>query len=269
MLWIRAGWFRAGVCGFALAVLAVACSRDEPAGAAAEAYAPPAEAASIGKAIFVIEPSQMGAQTELREAVGGQITPRLAADPRVDRLVVNLPYDETATDPNVASVVEVYGEAQDLRVLAMELEDSLGASARLHAYLVAERVPRRHVQSWPDGTPTPGVKMIALMVRNSELSPAEFDAYWRDVHTPIALAHTVQVLNYSQNTVVERLTEGSEPVDGIVGENFASPSYSRDRMFGHPIEFVRGVASGWRFIDFGQTRNELMVETVVRCCAAE
>lgn len=84
------------------------------------------------------------------------------------------------------------------------------------------------------------------------------------MHTPIALAHTDQVLNYSQNTVLESLTEGSDPIDGIVGEHFASRSYSRDRMLRHPIEFARGVLSGRRFIDLGQTRGELMIETVIR-----
>jgi hypothetical protein len=238
--WIE--WFRASVLLVALAWLAT------------------------GKAIFVIEPAETGSQPELRKAMRHHVTPRLAADPRVDRLVVNLPFDEGATDPNVAAVIELYGAAQDLRALAKELDASLDADARLHAYLVGERVPRRQVKDWPDGTQTPGVKMVALMVRDSDLSPQAFDAYWRDVHTPIALAHTVQVLHYSQNTVVELLTEGSEPIDGIVGEQFAAPGYSRDRMFGHPIEFIRGVASGWQFIDFGQTRNQLMVETVVRCC---
>jgi len=260
--WIE--WFRASVLLVALAVLTAACGRDEIAPAGSPE--PPVEAASVGKAIFVIEPSKTGSQPELRETVRQQVSPRLAADPRVDRLVVNLPFDEEATDPNVASAIELYGAAQDLRALAKELDASLDADARIHAYLVGERVPRRQAQDWPDGTPTPGVKMVALMVRNSDLSPKAFDAYWRDVHTPIALAHTVQVLHYSQNTVVELLTEGSDPIDGIVGEQFAAPSYSRDRMLGHPIEFIRGVASGWQFIDFGQTRNQLMVETVVRCC---
>ena len=60
--------------------------------------------------------------------------------------------------------------------------------------------------------------MVALMVRNPDLSQSEFDAYWRDTHTPIALAHSVPVMNYSQNTVLEILTEESDPIDGIVGE---------------------------------------------------
>lgn len=257
-------WIRDGVRLVSLTALAVACSSGEGAGTAAEAQVPGVEVASTGKAIFVVEPAKTGGQPALRETVLREVAPRLAADPRVRRLAVNLPFDETAADPKVASAIEVYGEAQDLRLLATELDATLGANERLHAYLVAERVPRRQEQEWPDGTPTPGVRMVALMVRNPEMTPEEFDAYWRDEHTPIALAHTVQVLHYSQNTVVEILTEGSNPIDAIVGEQFASPSYSRDRMLWHPIEFIRGVASGMRFMDFGQTRSELMVETVVR-----
>jgi hypothetical protein len=246
-------------------LLGVSCGRGEDTDApAAGAHATAqVEATSSGKAIFVIEPSETGTQTAVREAIEQEITPQLAADPRVGRFVVNLPFDEDATHPVVASAIEVYGDAQALRALATDLDSSLGAGAHLHAYLVSERLPRRHVQDWPDGTPTPGVRLVALMVRNPQLSRAEFDAYWRDEHTPIALAHSVRVLNYSQNTVIERLTEGSDPIDGIVGEHFASPSYSRDRMLKHPIEFARGVASGWRFIDLGKTRSQLMIERVI------
>jgi hypothetical protein len=259
---------RVGVGLIAVILLGVGCGRDGGTDAPAASRAPAtptsgSETSSIGKAIFVIEPSQAGAQAALSDTVRREITPRLVADPRVGRVVVSLPFDEEATDPAVASMIEVYGDAQALRSLARELDSSLGTEARLHAYLVSERLPRQHVQDWPDGTPTPGVRFVALMVRNPQLSRAEFDSIWRDEHTQIALAHTVEVLNYSQNTVVENLTEESASIDGIVGEQFASPSYSRDRMLKHPIQFVRGVASGWRFMDFGKTNSQLMVETVV------
>jgi hypothetical protein len=248
-----------------LFVLCVACGGWDGAGqgAAALASALPLGLVSTGKAIFVIEPSKTGSQVALRETIVQAVAPQLAADARVERLVVSLPAEEEAANPAVASAVEVYGDAADLRVLAAELETSLGERAKLNAYLVNERLPRRHEQVWPDGTPSPGVRMMAIMVRNTGLSRAEFDAYWRDEHTPIALAHTVAVLNYSQNTVLENLTDGSDPIDGIVGEQFASPSYSRDRMLKHPVQFARGVLSGRRFTDLGQARMALMIETVI------
>jgi hypothetical protein len=139
----------------------------------------------------------------------------------------------------------------------------LGAAVRLHAYLVSERLARRHVEDWPVGTPTPGVRFVALMVRKAELSHEEFDAYWRDVHSPIALAHFIQVRPYSQNTVVERLTGASAPLDGIAAEHFDSPSYSRDRMLRHPVEYLRGIRSATRFLELGRTDGEVMTETVL------
>jgi len=249
----------------AVGLLVTACGGGDGSEAitAALALAAPLQLKSTGKAIFVIEPSEAGSQAALRETILQEVAPQLAADARVERLVVSLPADEEAAKPAVASAVEVYGEPTDLRALAAELETSLGDSARLNAYLVNERLPRRHEQIWPDGTPSPGVRMMALMVRNSELSREEFDAYWRDTHTPIALSHTVAVLNYSQNTVLENLTDESDPIDGIVGEQFASPGYSRDRMLKHPVQFVRGILSGRRFIDLGKARTMLMIETVV------
>lgn len=262
---LRGAWGRLALMLVVLAVLGVACGGGDGPGASAAALAAalPLGLASTGKAIFVIEPSQTGSQQALRETILQSVVPQLAADARVERLVVSLPADEEAANPAVASAIEAYGETADLRAIASELDASLGEREELNAYLVNERLPRRHEQVWPDGTPSPGVRMVALMVRNSPLSRDEFDAYWRDTHTPIALAHTVAVLNYSQNTVLEKLTEGSDPIDGIVGEQFESASYSRDRMLKHPIQFARGVLSGSRFIDLGKARSSLMIETVV------
>ena len=216
------------------------------------------------KAIFVLEPAALASQAALRETVQREIAPRLATDPRVERLVVNLPYDESQTDPVIASAIEVYGAAQALRQLATELDASLGEDMRLEAYLVKERLPRRRVQSWPDGSPSPGVRMVAMLVRAGGTSPEEFDSYWRDRHTSIALAHRVEVLNYSQNTVLENLSNGSDPIDGIVGEQFASPNFTRERMLTQPIQFLRGIRSGRQFIDLGRARSQLMTETVIK-----
>jgi hypothetical protein len=251
--------------GWALLVamlLVVGCSGGDA--ATPPPNAGPLVLSSTGKAIFLLEPAAAGSHTALREAIHKEITPQLAADARIERLVVSLPIGAQAADPAVASVVEVYGHDADLRAVASELEASLGDRLTFNAYLVSENFPRTHEQTWPDGTPTPGVRMIAIMIRHAEMTRAEFEAYWRDTHAPIALAHTVAVLNYSQNTVRENLTDGSDPIDGIVGEHFASASYSRDRMLKHPIQFFRGVRSGMRFSDLGQARMALMTETVIK-----
>jgi hypothetical protein len=265
MILLKAAPLRSASIALAVALLAGCDGADESgATAAALALAAPLLLDSTGKAIFVIEPSGGGNQASLRETLLQRLVPQLATDARIERLVVSVPFDEEDPNPAVSSVVEAYGEPGDLRALTTEVEASLGDRARLNAYLVNERLPRRHEQVWPDGIPSPGIRMIALMIRNPELSPEEFDAYWRDEHTPIALGHTVAVLNYSQNTVLERLTDASDPIDGIVGEQFASPTYSRDRMLKHPIQFVRGILSARRFIDLEKARSTLMIETVIQ-----
>ena len=55
-------------------------------------------------------------------------------------------------------------------------------------------------------------------------------------------------------------------IDAIVGEQFDSPHYSRDRMLTQPLQFLRGIRSGMQFIDLGQTQSHsgLMTETIVK-----
>jgi hypothetical protein len=193
---IRSGW------AFLVAMLLVVGCRGGDA-ATPPPNAGPLVLSSTGKAIFLLEPAATGSHAALRETIHKEITPQLAADARVERLVVSLPIEAQAADPAVASVVEVYGDEADLRSIASELTDSLGERLIFNAYLVSENFPRTHEQIWPDGTRSPGVRMIAIMIRHAEMTRAEFEAYWRDTHAPIALAHTVAVLNYSQNTVRE------------------------------------------------------------------
>ena len=100
-----------------LPVVGAACGGgdESAASAAASASALPLGLASTGKAIFVIEPSKTGNQVALRETILQAVTPQLVVDARVERLVVSLPADADATNPAVASAVEVYEDAADLR----------------------------------------------------------------------------------------------------------------------------------------------------------
>lgn len=81
----------------------------------------------------------------------------------------------------------------------------------------------------------PGVpKVVGLfpMVRAPQLSHADADGHWRDVHAPLALEHHAHMSHYSQLSVVATL-EGL-PLDGIALVGFASESDLRNRFYTGP-----------------------------------
>jgi uncharacterized protein (TIGR02118 family) len=92
--------------------------------------------------------------------------------------------------------------------------------AGAHAYRVEERRLKTYARTWPDGEATPGVFLVSPVRRAKAIDAAGFDAYWRDRHGPLALVHHAGMWDYRQAVVVERLTEGAPPYDGIARLGF-------------------------------------------------
>jgi uncharacterized protein (TIGR02118 family) len=97
---------------------------------------------------------------------------------------------------------------------AVKLE--LPAIARLvGAYHVDEVVQKDYERSWPSGTESPGIKMIAFLHRRGDLTHDQFSQHWRNNHGPLAVARQPGFWHYVQNHVVERLTDGTPDWDGV------------------------------------------------------
>ena len=215
--------------------------------------------------ILLSERHEQGAVNSARWLRQSVIAP-LADDLRVQRLVYSIPYcdgdqaDRCEDDTAIPWVVEVYG-----RDLA-ELATSLLARHRglsLSAYHVTERQPRTYSRTWPLGEATPGVRLVALMVKRDHLSSADFEAYWHSDYTPLALAQPISIWNYLQDVVVR--CEGScSDIAGIAFEQYRDSSGLTGRWLQAPWAAVKAIWSASKFMDSIATRAQLMTEFVIK-----
>ncbi|HEX6311823.1 MAG TPA: EthD family reductase [Acidimicrobiia bacterium] len=176
------------------------------------------------------------------------------------RYVVNLPDPDSGAETPFDAVTELtVDSAAGLFDPAAAFVNEDAASAvladhasflgEMHAYRVDERVVKDYDRTWPDGERSPGVKFVSLMRRAAGLSPDEFDAYWRDRHTPIALEHHGGMWKYVQNVVREALTPGAPPLDGVVEMHFPTQADFRDRFFTPPGSMQLVLDDAYRFMD--------------------
>jgi len=101
------------------------------------------------------------------------------------------------------------------------------------SYQVKEALPIQYLKDWEDLEPTPGVCLLTIFRKKPGQDRVTFLTKWHQGHTPLSL-RIHPLWNYNRN-VVESFTHGSEPFDGIVEEQFKSPS---DLL--NPIKFFGG-----------------------------
>jgi uncharacterized protein (TIGR02118 family) len=92
------------------------------------------------------------------------------------------------------------------------------------AWVVDERV------QWP-GDGRAGVKQVSFVRRLPSLTRPAFAAHWSERHTPLARVHHPAITRYVQNVVVDRVTDGSDDIDGIAELSFASLEDLRGRFY--------------------------------------
>lgn len=102
---------------------------------------------------------------------------------------------------------------------------------RLDVWRIATHQPKRYERNWPDGTVSPGVKMISLMQRAVDISHAQFVHHWTEQHAPLALTHHVGLWNYQQRVVRRAYTPGGRAIDGIAELHFETREDYEQRMF--------------------------------------
>ncbi len=97
-----------------------------------------------------------------------------------------------------------------------------------HAWRVEESVytdygGNRHAapRDWPDGQRSPGVVALTLLERPPRLDRAAWIARWHGQMSPISEAIQPRT-RYVRNLVVEALTDGAPPWEGIVAECWPS-----------------------------------------------
>lgn len=96
-------------------------------------------------------------------------------------------------------------------------------------YLSFRRKVRSHPGLWTNSGPTPGVVAAFGLALRPELTRAEGDAHWRDVHAPLALRHHVGMWDYTQCSVVHRFA--GPDFDGFALCGFATDHDLRHRFY--------------------------------------
>jgi hypothetical protein len=104
--------------------------------------------------------------------------------------------------------------------------------ADIGLYAVEVRPMRHQRRFWPADAASPGLTAAFGMVRRADLTHAQSDAHWRDIHAPLALRHHPGMWHYHQVTVDEVLA--GPAYDGIALCAFASEQELTERFFGGP-----------------------------------
>jgi hypothetical protein len=148
--------------------------------------------------------------------------------------------------------------------------DAAGPDAAL-AWLAGAQVwrgrSRTLLERAPSAAPgacTPGIVLVATTVRAPALSHADFDAWWRDRHGPLALRHHAGLCGYEQ-IVFERPVRAEGPaLDGLALLHFASAGDLRERFYDSEAGRDAIRADTARFLEVPRCTAQRMVETWVR-----
>jgi hypothetical protein len=127
-----------------------------------------------------------------------------------------------------------------------------------------ERKVIAYDRDWDLGGPTPGERVVTVVERKPGTTRKEFDLYWRDVHTGVALSYKVAPGAYIQYLTLRSLLPGGIEPDGALVMHFRSREERRSRYEDHPDDAARGAADAAVFMDMERTRMTLMHETIWR-----
>ncbi len=147
--------------------------------------------------------------------------------------------------------------ASVVRVATADLA-ALAPAADVGCYVVYSRAMRQHPARWTQDLPTPGLVAAFGLVARADLSHAEADAHWRDTHAPLALRIHIGMWDYTQCSVVHRLS--GLDLDGVALCGFGSEADLRERFFDGPDgrrAIVEDVAT---FVDTGRSGQRVLCQ---------
>jgi hypothetical protein len=210
-------------------VVAAVAAASSPGRAVAATASPPAN-----KIIAMVRADGCAVQ-QLKPRVDAA-SRALAAASTTDRVAVNWPYGSASGGPQAGVGRSMFVAAIDARAksasvprLMKQVQAALGTQCKTEIYALHELEVVAEPRTWPLGQPSPGVKLISLVVKRQGLTLPEFGAYWAGPHAKVALESPIRPYRYVENVVVP--AAGDAPlVDGVGEQNFLDPDYSKKRM---------------------------------------
>ncbi len=109
----------------------------------------------------------------------------------------------------------------EFRTIVRASVDDLGlleSAADVASYVCFGRIICQRDRPATRGQASPGFTAAFGLVRHPDLTHAQADAHWRDVHAPLALTHHAAMWDYTQLSIVDTIEVKSPslpPLDGI------------------------------------------------------
>jgi len=134
------------------------------------------------------------------------------------------------------AIFNVYAEGDDPSRFTELLQ---GAAESVSGYAVEEAYPVAYHKAWRDGEPTPSPILLTMLRKKASVTTDEFIDRWHNGHTPLSL-EIHPLWYYQRNVIIEPITEGADPSDGIVLEACRTRSelLNPTRFFGGPLKMV-------------------------------
>lgn len=236
------------------------------------------------KIMYLLWPPRGQASAKTRDILLGDLSTRIIGSGAV-RLTMDIadpesrmrsPAPKLYRGRPVSALVSVWVEDMGAR---RNIEDMLRYSGfQIFGYLVEESIyteygGNRHAgkRDWPDGRRSPGVTAVTLMMRPRRLSREEWIKRWHGTMSPVSEEIQPRT-RYVRNLVIEALTPGAPPFEGIVEEAWPSKKH-----VSNPFLFY-GATSLWQlarnmcrimkavtsFLDLSRIRTTMMSEYFIK-----
>jgi len=239
---------------------------------------------SLHKIVYILWPIKGQEKKKTREILLGDLSTRIIGSGAV-RLTIDISDPESemrspapklyAGEP-ICALVNIWVEDMNRR---KNIEDMLRyAGFRLAGYLVEESIfteygENRHAgpRNWPDGRRSPGITLVTLMERPKRLSRDEWIRRWHGTMSPVSEEIQPRT-RYVRNLVVESITPGAPPFEGIVEEAWPSKKhvsnpflfYGADNIWQLARNMGRILRAVKSFLDLRHIRTTVMSEYFIK-----
>lgn len=238
----------------------------------------------LHKLVYLLWPIKGQEKKKTREILLGDLSSRIIGSGAV-RLTMDIddpeadmrsPAPKLYSGEPICALLNVWVEDMNSR---KNIEDMLRyAGFRLAGYLVEESIfteygGNRHAgpRDWPDGRRSPGITLVTLMERPKRLGRDEWIRQWHGTMSPVSEEIQPRT-RYVRNLVVEAITPGAPPFEGIVEEAWPSKRhvsnpflfYGADNIWqlaGNMCRILKAVRS---FLDLRRIRTTPMSEYFIK-----